>query len=298
MEALVFNIQRFAIHDGPGIRTTVFLKGCPLSCWWCHNPEGIRFSRELMYTQHKCIHCQSCVVSCKKEALSFKDDILFLNKDLCSLCGACTEICPTTALKMVGTQISCEDILKELEKDTTYFDQSGGGVTFSGGEPLSQIDFLLEILPELKRRAVHVAIDTSGYAKTEDLKKVLPYVDLFLYDLKVIDEKKHIKHTGVSNRIIKENLKFLLSERKSLIIRLPIIPSVNDSDEDIQKTIDFLNELRFRSEINLLPYHNVNEKYDALWKIFTGTNEKISKERLNLIKQLFENNGFKVKIGG
>jgi len=237
-------------------------------------------------------------MSCKNEALSFEEDKLFFNRNLCSLCGSCTEACPTGALKIVGVQMNDEDILKELEKDVIYFDQSDGGVTFSGGEPLLQIDFLLDILPKLKQNAIHVTIDTCGYTKRENLEKILPYTDLFLYDLKIINEEKHIKHTGVSNKLIKENLKFLLSEGKSLIIRLPVIPGVNDSNQDIHDTINFLNNLEVKPEINLLAYHNVSEKYDALWKTFTGSNGKIDQEEMEHIKQEFQNNGFSVKIGG
>jgi len=303
MRGLVFNIQRFAIHDGPGIRTTVFMKGCPLSCWWCHNPEGISPGVELMWVKYKCIRCGTCVVSCPNQALSFDGNALILEKAKCTVCEKCVQLCPTTALKSIGRWMKVEDLVMELKKDLMYFDHSGGGVTFSGGEPLFQIDFLLEALPEIKSHGIHVTIDTSGYVDRENLERLMPYVDLFLYDLKVIDEDKHIKNTGVSNDVIKDNLKFLVRKRKRVIIRIPVIPGVNDSQVDVDDLCCFLSSLDSGLELNLLPYHNVSEKYTALWKKFAkNKTQDISSSDVNnsveFVKNQLQSNGFRVKIGG
>ncbi|MGJ8454657.1 glycyl-radical enzyme activating protein [Pseudothermotoga sp. U03pept] len=298
MQGLIFNIQRFAIHDGPGIRTTVFLKGCPLSCWWCHNPEGISPNAELMWTKYKCIHCQSCVASCPSHALSFENDLLTLKKDQCVLCGKCTQYCPTDALKVVGQCIEPEDLLRELKKDTMYFDQSDGGVTFSGGEPLLQTEFLLEVLPKIKSHGIHVTIDTSGYVNQEDLEKIATFVDLFLYDLKVIDERKHIKYTGISNGVIKDNLKFLSKRKKEFVIRIPVVPNVNDSQQDLEDLCNFLASLDNKPKIDLLPYHDVSEKYTALWRRYKMN---ISSDISKIVKYMeneLRSKGFQVKIGG
>ncbi|MGB9820766.1 MAG: glycyl-radical enzyme activating protein [Pseudothermotoga sp.] len=298
MSGLIFNIQRFAIHDGPGIRTTIFMKGCPLSCWWCHNPEGICPSIELMWTRYKCIHCQSCVDICPNRALSFDEDRLMLDRTRCTSCGKCAQICPTTALKVVGKWVEEEDIFREIEKDMMYFDQSDGGVTFSGGEPLLQTDFLLQVLPKIKSHQIHVAIDTSGYTTKEDLEKILPYVDLFLYDLKMVDRAKHKENTGVENDIIKENLRSLISKKKHVIIRIPVIPGVNDSKSDTDEFIVFLKSLNDDIEVNLLPYHDVSEKYEALWKKTRNAITKDLDEAVLRIKNKLQMNGLKVKIGG
>lgn len=298
MSGLIFNIQRFAIHDGPGIRTTIFMKGCPLSCWWCHNPEGISPFIELMWTRYKCIHCQSCVTICSNKALIFEQDKLILDKSRCSLCGKCAQVCPTNSLKLVGQYVEPEDILKELEKDTMYFDQSDGGVTFSGGEPLFQIDFLLQVLPKIKSRQIHITIDTSGYVNTEDLERILPYVDLFLYDLKIINQTKHVQNTGVGNDIIKKNLRFLISKKKNVIVRVPVIPQVNDSPQDIDELATFVRSLDSDLEIDLLPYHDVSEKYQALWrKTKSSTTENLTQIAYD-IKVKLESQGLRVKIGG
>ncbi|MEJ5228377.1 MAG: glycyl-radical enzyme activating protein [Pseudothermotoga sp.] len=298
MRALVFNIQRFSVHDGPGIRTTVFLKGCPLSCLWCHNPEGISPKAELMWAKYKCIHCGSCIASCPNHALSFNGDLLILRKDQCTLCGRCTQYCPTTALKSVGQLMEPEDLLKELQKDIMYFDQSDGGVTFSGGEPLLQSEFLLEVLPKIKSQGINVAIDTSGYVSQECLEKLLPFVDLFLYDLKIIDEEKHIRYTGVSNGVIKDNLRLLIEKGKKIVIRIPVIPCVNDSQQDVEDLCNFLASLNTRLKIDLLPYHNVSEKYSALWKEYKMSNSKDINKAVKYVEGKISSRGFQVKIGG
>ncbi|HOP88557.1 MAG TPA: glycyl-radical enzyme activating protein, partial [Acetomicrobium flavidum] len=204
---LIFDVQRYSIHDGPGIRTTVFFKGCPLKCWWCHNPEGIDSGKELMYFEYKCMHCGTCAHVCPIGAIEF-DGTPIIRRSMCIACGNCSAACPSDALKLIGREYTVGELMKEIERDVLYFDNSGGGVTFSGGEPLYQHEFLLEVLKECKKIDIHRTLDTSGFAPQEVLASVMDYVDLFLYDLKLIDEKEHIKYTGVSNAQIKENLRF------------------------------------------------------------------------------------------
>lgn len=296
---VVFDIKRFAIHDGPGIRTTIFFKGCPLSCWWCHNPEGISSAPELMYIKRKCIACKTCVANCPSGAITLEGKQLILNRKLCSSCGVCAEMCPTGAIKLVGKQMSTEEILKELNKDILFFNQSQGGVTVSGGEPLMQVEFLKELLERLKHLKVHTVVDTCGYAERKSFELILPYVDLFLYDLKIVDDAKHKKYTGVSNEKIRENLEFLLQSEKSVLIRVPIVPAINDSEEDIEDLMDYLEHIGIKSNIHLLPFHNISEKYDMLGKKFKLTGElRASYEKISFIESKMKANGFHVKIGG
>lgn len=288
----IFNIQRYSIHDGPGIRTTVFFKGCPLKCLWCHNPESQNFSKELIKYKDRCINCGYCIKACKMNALE--------NKENCILCENCCEECPTNSRVILGKEMTINEILKEVEKDRVFYDQSKGGVTLSGGEPLSQGEFLINLAKELKARNIHITIDTSGYAPWEHIEKLLPYVDLFLYDLKIINDEKHKLYTGVSNKIIIDNLRKLAKAGADIYIRIPIIPTVNDGDEDIKGFLQLLKEIGGFKYINLLPYHNIStEKYKRLNLEYQITDIKEpTVEDLENIKNTFERHGFKVKIGG
>ena len=290
--AKVFNIQRYSIHDGPGIRTTVFFKGCPLKCIWCHNPESQKFDKEIMIYKDRCISCGYCIKSCKNKAID--------NYDNCTLCEECTENCPTNARQIVGKEMTITDIINEIQKDRIFFDQSKGGVTLSGGEPLSQGVFLKDLVVELKSKRINIILDTSGYSKWEVLENIAPYIDLFLYDLKVVNNEKHKKYTGVSNEIIIENLKKLSTIGKEIFIRIPIIPSLNDSEEDIQDFINLLKEVKNFNHIDLLPYHNISmEKYKRLGVKYDIEHvKKPTKEQMESIRDKFQNEGFRVKIGG
>lgn len=290
--ALVFNIQKYSIHDGPGIRTTVFFKGCPLKCLWCHNPESQSFKRELMVYRDRCISCGGCNNACPNDAIN--------NKEQCTLCESCSEDCPTNARVMVGKEMSVEEIIKEVEKDRVFYDQSNGGVTLSGGEPLSQGQFLVELARELKKRGLHVVLDTSGYGSAESLIEIVPYIDLFLYDLKLVNDEKHRFYTGVTNRGIIDNLKTLAAMGNDVIIRIPIIPGINNGIEDIKDFIGLLKELGCFTNINLLPYHNISlEKYNRLDRRYELNNIKAPDAlELEKIKHIFEGENFKVKIGG
>lgn len=295
---LIFDVQRYSIHDGPGIRTTVFFKGCPLRCWWCHNPEGIDSGKELMYFEYKCLHCGTCANVCPMGAIEF-DGSPMVSRHLCIACGNCSTACPSDALRLVGREYTVDELMKEIERDVLYFDNSDGGVTFSGGEPLYQHEFLLEVLKECKKRDIHRTLDTSGFAPQEVLALVADHVDLFLYDLKLIDEREHIKYTGVSNAQIKENLRFLVNygRAKDIILRFPVIPGINDTPDNVDDMVEFISTLKGLRELDLLPYHDVSEKYSRLDRDYKMTVHKSpSRERLMEIKKKFEDIGLYVKL--
>lgn len=237
---IVFDIKRYAIHDGPGIRTTVFLKGCPLRCWWCHNPEGINAHLELFFQESRCLEgCDGCSKVCPREAVSGVGKSITINREKCGLSGECADICPTEALKIAGRRMTAGEVIRETEKDRIFFDNSKGGVTFSGGEPLMQLEFLDELLDECRKRYIHTVVDTCGYTPFENLDRIRDRVDIFFYDLKMMDDDKHREFTGVSNRIIMENL-IKLSEKKSHIqVRIPVITGVNDSIDSMVRIAEF-----------------------------------------------------------
>ncbi|RKY88532.1 glycyl-radical enzyme activating protein [candidate division KSB1 bacterium] len=299
-KGIIFDIKRYAIHDGPGIRTTIFFKGCPLRCLWCHNPEGISPAPELAFWENKCNNCGKCIEVCPNNAISGSDKLILINREKCKMSGNCALVCPSGALEVIGKEVSIDDIMKEIEKDSLFYDESGGGVTFSGGEPLMQLEFLNALLEVCKERDIHTAVDTSGYAQSGTFEKILDKVDLFLYDVKIIDDEKHKKYTGVSNEIILKNLKLLARKKHRVNIRIPVIPGINDSKEDINKIVEFIISLKNVTEINLLPYHKGGtakykrlDKIDLMTEVKSPLNEKIEK-----IKTLLEKSGFNVKIGG
>ncbi len=300
-DGIIFDIKKYAIHDGPGIRTTVFLKGCPLQCFWCHNPEGINPDPELIYQSNRCLEdCSDCISVCQNEALSKQNNSIFINRKKCALSGKCADICPTEALRIIGRKISVLELILEIEKDRIFFDQSKGGVTFSGGEPLMQPKFLSALLEECQNRNIHTVVDTCGYTPFRNLAEIKDKVDLFLYDLKIMDEKKHKDITGTSNRVILENLKNLSKLKKKIIIRIPLIANLNDTEKNIRQTAEFLKSLGNIKDINLLPYHKIGTgKYKNLKRKAYGPEIKTPlDEKINKIKIKFTNYGFNVKIGG
>ena len=254
-KAIFFDIQRNSFVDGPGIRTTVFFKGCNLKCAWCHNPESQSAKPQMMFYKDKCTGCGKCKSVCP------------YHLEQCELCGKCTLYCPVDARKVCGKEHTVDEVLKEVLKDQAFYETSGGGVTFSGGECMLQIDFLAEILKKCKENGIHTAVDTAGHIPFESFEKILPYTDLFLYDIKIFDSQKHKQYVGVSNELILENLKKLFERKAKLWIRIPIIPDVNDSIEEIQKIKDFLKTIGTAEKIELLPYHAMGEnKYRAIGK--------------------------------
>jgi len=249
---IIFNIQRFSVNDGPGIRTTIFFKGCPLACWWCHNPEGKA------------------------------DGVMKING------------------QTIGKQYTKDELLSIIEKDRVFYDDSGGGVTFSGGEPLAQSGFLLELLKASQKAGIHTAVDTSGYADQDNFQKIIDYTDLFLYDLKLIDPAEHLKYTDISNTEILENLEFLIQSKKTVIIRIPLIPNITATSENLDQIINYLNKFDEKPEVNLLPYHKIAaSKYDKFgFSNQMNNSMELSDQEIKQKFKLFENSGFQVEIGG
>ncbi len=287
---VIFDIKRYAINDGPGIRTTIFFKGCPLSCAWCHNPEGMSPKVEKMYSQVKCIGCQECVQACTRNACTLTSEGIVTDKKLCVACGECADACPTTATEMSGQTETTDSIMKILEKETVFFDQSGGGVTFSGGEPLRQAKFLLELLQACGERGIHRTVDTSGFVRLETLLEVARHTDHFLFDLKVMDPEKHKQLTGVSNKLILQNLKLLAETGASINLRLPLVEGVNDDDANIDEVTAFAKSLPGESKkVNLLPYHGVAvHKYEKLGKSYhsNGMAAPSEKRQTQIVERL------------
>ncbi|MFB0565354.1 MAG: glycyl-radical enzyme activating protein [Candidatus Aminicenantaceae bacterium] len=300
-KAIIFDIKRYAIHDGPGIRTTLFFKGCALQCQWCHNPEGIDSNPELIFYSKRCSkECEACLTSCPQDAIDIEKGSVHVDRVKCDLCGHCEEACVYGALEIVGRELTVQEVLEEVEKDRIFFDESGGGVTLSGGEPLAQFDFLEALLDALEERKVHVALDTSGHISFEQLERISDKTDLFLYDIKTIDDKKHEKYTGISNKEILENLRYLSSRGKPVIVRIPLISKINDDVQSIKMAAEYLDSLKNIKQINLLPYHKGGcEKYRLLGKekslkVF----QPPSNERIEKIKKFLSNSDFLVKVGG
>jgi pyruvate formate lyase activating enzyme len=262
---IVFDIRRYSIHDGPGIRTTVFFKGCPLRCAWCHNPESRSFVPELIIRPNRCILCEDCLEACPNGAVSRRGDEIITDRGRCRLSGECVRVCEAEARMLVGREMNVAQVTTEVERDRAFYDQSGGGVTFSGGEPLAQPAFLLELLKASRDRGLHTAVDTSGFASWSVFERVRPYVNLFLYDLKLMDDARHRRQTGVSNRKILANLTRLANLGHRTIVRIPVIPGVNDSAADLSLAGEFLASLPARPAVELLAYHHTGlVKYRGL----------------------------------
>ena len=263
MKATIFEIKRFAVHDGDGIRTTVFLKGCPLKCVWCHNPEGIFMKPSLAYYAHKCIGCGGCVNVCLQNAHKMTENEHIFERESCIGCGACESACLGEALTLYGRKTSVEELLPKLLEDKEFYENSGGGVTLSGGECLLQADFCAALLKALKENGIHTAADTCGFVSREAFDKVIPYTDVFLYDIKAIDPAVHKRCTGVENSLILENLRYLDSFGKKTEIRIPYVPRYNDGE--IGKIADLVKTLRNVTGVRVLKYHNyARSKYEAL----------------------------------
>jgi len=300
MKALIFDIKRFAIHDGPGIRTTVFFKGCPLRCPWCHNPEGVESSREVIAYDERCIWCGDCVEACPDDAISIDGGTITIDRDRCTLCGECESVCPSQAVRVVGREVGLEELMDEIERDRVFYEQSNGGVTFSGGEPLMQCGFLVDILKECKARGIHTVCDTSGYGSRDCIIETARHTDLFLYDLKHMDGGVHERFTGVSNDRILENLKVLSSSGADVLVRIPVVRGFNDSVENAEKTADFLSTLRGIVGVSILKYHGAwVGKFRSLGKSSEPyLSGDPSGDTLEKIKGVFEKHGFSARISG
>jgi len=252
---LVFDIQKFSIHDGPGIRTTVFLKGCPLRCVWCHNPESKEMGIELSFLPEKCIGCGYCFRVCPNGCHVMQGNRHVLLRDRCEACGKCTEECYSQALELVGREMSVEEVVAEVLKDKPFYDTSGGGMTLSGGEPLAQFSFTESLLKRAKDEGLHTCIETSGQGKTEHLRALIPLVDIFLYDYKATDLEVHREFVGTDNRLILENLKMLDDEEVEIFLRCPMIPGINADEKHLQGIADVANRYPGIKQIDILPYH-------------------------------------------
>lgn len=260
----IFDIKKYAINDGPGIRTVVFFQGCPLNCWWCHNPEGISPQPRLMYRLNRCTLCGTCVTVCPQNAIHM-NGMASTDRSKCDDCGICCDICYNNAREMTGRVMTVSQVMAEIERDVPFYDQSGGGVTFSGGEPLFQSRFLRELLLACRAHDIHTTVDTSGYASWETLESVREYVNLFLYDLKLINDDRHIHYTGVSNRLILRNLQRLSQSGHSILVRIPLIPGVNDDEDNLRQSGSFLSTLPRILGVELISYHHLaTAKYEAL----------------------------------
>ncbi|MDO4581620.1 MAG: glycyl-radical enzyme activating protein [Bacillota bacterium] len=297
--ALISNIQKYSIHDGPGIRTTVFFKGCPLLCAWCHNPETQVFNAEIKWQGDKCIGCLSCVAACPKQAISAAADGVAIDPELCGVCGACANICPSLAMELLGKSYTPKQLYAEIIKDALFYQQSGGGVTLSGGEPLSHDAFALALLQRLKADGIHTAVDTAGFVPWRVFEQLDPYIDLYLYDIKHLDSDIHEQYTRVPNQPILDNLQKLSQLAREIWLRIPLIPGVNDDPGHIRRIGELARRLGLR-EIYLLPYHRMAAaKYARLQLPYTlGALEEPQQQQLEELADILSATGANAHIGG
>ncbi|MBN1817731.1 MAG: glycyl-radical enzyme activating protein [Sedimentisphaerales bacterium] len=297
---VIFDIKRYAIHDGPGIRTTVFFKGCPLQCRWCHNPESWRSGPESVWRPSRCVLCGRCIDRCPSGAISSNGEKLITDIEKCRLCRQCLEVCPGGAREIIGREMSVGEVLAEIEKDVIFYDQSGGGATFSGGEPLMQAPFLLELLSACRKRQIHTAVDTSCQTDPDLLAEIAQACDLMLCDIKHMDSAKHKALTGVQNEQILDNIRRLAADGARMFIRIPVIPGVNDDTDTIRAAGRFLAGLGRVERVDLLPYNRGGiEKARRL----TGEFHLIGAETptdndLNELVKILQQYDLKVTIGG
>ena len=301
MTGRIFDLKRYSVHDGPGIRTTVFLKGCPLSCLWCHNPEGIGAGPELMHWPSRCARCHACIAACPRRALGADaSGAVVVDRSRCDDCGKCAEACLYDAMQIAGREVTVEELVAEVERDRIFYEQSGGGATFSGGDPLAQPAFLGAALDALRGRGIRTALDISGYAPAAILGALARKADLVLYDLKLMDEARHREFTGVSNGPILANLERLAGTGGEVWVRIPLVAGVNDDDANIAATIAFLKPLGTVRTVGLLPYHSGGlDKArrlgkEARFRLFEAPPEP----RLAAIEAAFRDADFHVQRGG
>jgi pyruvate formate lyase activating enzyme len=298
LRGLVFDVMRFALRDGPGIRTTVFLKGCPLTCWWCHNPEGLRCEQEVIYFADRCVRCGDCLASCPHHAITWNGGPVH-DPDLCEKSGRCAAVCPAEATQMTGRWMTPDQVVEDVMQDRVFFEESGGGVTFSGGEPFLQARFLAAALEGCRARRIHTVVETCGIANQGALLRAARNVDLFLYDLKLMDSDEHRKYTGVGNEAILENLRALAAEHRNIIVRMPVIPGINDGAHNAQDLVQFLKAVGI-SRLDLLPYHQTGrDKYTRLNRTYRLEALKPpSTEQIQAIASAFRQRGLEVRVGG
>lgn len=300
LKRLIGGIQKFSIEDGPGIRTTIFFKGCPINCKWCHNPDLIKYQAELLYTKSKCIGCGACIKACTNNAISAGESGLVIDRSLCKGCGSCTETCYTDALHITGKAMEIAELMDTVLTDKSFYDKTGGGVTLSGGEVTSHADTALKIEQECAKKGIAVAVDTCGHICYENLETLAKNAQYVLYDIKCIDSAKHKELTGVGNELILENLRKLAADfelKGKIIIRMPLVHPVNDSMEYMARACDFLNELGLK-EVNGIPYHSMGTAKSRSMGIEPVEFETPPDEYLDEIKALFESKGLNFTIMG
>jgi len=300
LRGVIYDIKRYAIHDGPGIRSTVFFKGCPLRCDWCQNPEGQDPLPQLLLLEGRCLRCGACAGVCSVEEGPILFDSADAQRTLCVRCGSCADACPSGARTMGGRSVSLSELAGELEKDRIFYDESCGGVTFSGGEPLRQADFLRACLQTCKEREYHTAVDTCGYAKPYVLLDVATLADLFLYDLKLMDSERHRQHTGVPNDLILSNLETLCLRGHATWVRFPLIPGVNDDQANLDALAEFVGGLEGEPPVHVLPYHRIgSDKYERLGVAYhLGGIRPPTAEQTARVVEWLEASGLSVRIGG
>ena len=296
---IITNIQKYSIHDGPGIRSTVFFKGCPLLCAWCHNPENQIFTTEVVWHKDKCIGCGSCIKACPEQALSAGSTGIQRDAERCVTCAKCAEVCPALAWEKIGNEYTVEEVVAELAKDAVFYEQSNGGVTLSGGEPLSHGEFAVELLKACKAKGWHTAVDTCGFVPQATFEQALPYTDLFLYDIKQLNDEQHRRYMQTPIGPIVDNLRWLAQNGANIWLRLPIIPGINDDEEEIQQVMALAKELGLH-KVFLLPYHKMAaSKYQRLGIAYRLPNlEDPTSEHMEELRSVFAREGFETHIGG
>lgn len=299
VKGYVSDIQRFSVHDGPGIRTIVFLKGCPLRCLWCQNPESINPKPEIRFDEGKCIGCLRCVEACKNNAILLRDKKLVYNREICTLCGKCMEACYAGARIIVGKLCDISEAYSEVEKDKVFYKNSGGGITLSGGEPLYQWKFSAALLKKCKRNDINTAIETCGFGPWENFKEILKYTDFLLYDLKLVNSELHKKYTGQTNELILSNLMNASKLNKIIVIRLPLIPGVSDSPKNLKETVIIAKKVN-AIEIHILPYHEIGVgKYKTVNRHYMLRKTHLpSNKEIEDAKKYVESEGIEVNTGG